>query len=209
MTTNSCWQPFLELRNARYVKKRVLGPTPWVEQLAHDLEIYDAIIPMWGTKAGTLTQQIKDMGGTVLFRIEWRARIRVMSHDAVQTRHMTETRDSVPDGQALDVCGFTAANGEVCQYTGTKRTVAVHKATSHGQRNPIRELVRINECPLCETNTLLVSELQGPMYYGVCKLKYVTRKLARPSTRYVTNSTACAARNATWAIKNLISGNDM
>ena len=85
-------------------------------QLAQDLEIYGAIIPIWGTTAGTLTQQVKDMGGTVLLRDEWRARCRVMNHEAVQTQQITENRNTVPDGQGQDeVCVLTEANGAVCQ----------------------------------------------------------------------------------------------
>ena len=106
---------------AREVRgKRVLGPSPWVGQLAHYLDIYGTVIPMWGTTAGTLAQQVNDMGGTVLLRDEWRARYRVMNHEAVQTRQVTETRDTAPDGQGTYACGFINANGDVCQYTGTK-----------------------------------------------------------------------------------------
>ena len=137
---------------------------------------------MWGTTAGTLTQQVKDMGGTVLLRDEWRARYRVMNHEAVQTRQVTETRDIAPDEQDTDVCGFTAANGDVCQYTGTKRAVAVHKATTHGQRNPIRELTRINECPLCRKHFASVrttgTHVLRSMQANMCNTKASTTKQA-------------------------------
>ena len=112
------------------------------------MEAHDAIIHKWGMTDGRLTQSVQDLGGTVLLRSEWRARYRTLHYTAVQTRQYTDTRDNAPDEQAPAVCGFVDANGEVCQYMGTKRAVAVHKATSHGQRNPVRALIHINECPL-------------------------------------------------------------
>ena len=108
---------------------------------------------MWGTTVGQLTQQVKDMGGTVLLRDEWRARYRFMNNEAVQTHHITETTDMAPDRHGQDeVCRVIEANGDACQFTGAKRAVAVHKATAYGQHNPVRELIRINECPLCRKN---------------------------------------------------------
>ena len=52
---------------------RVLGPTPWVMQLANGLEEYGMITQQWGMVRGTLTQQVQDLGGTVLLRPELRA----------------------------------------------------------------------------------------------------------------------------------------
>ena len=70
---------------------RVLGPTPWVLQLARDLEEYGMITQQWGMLRGALTQQVQDLGGTVLLRPEWRARYRWINHDAVKLH--TDTRD--------------------------------------------------------------------------------------------------------------------
>ena len=65
---------------------------------------------------------------------------------------------------------------------GDKRAVAVHKATTHGQRNPVRELIRINECPLCRkhftgvrtTGTHVLRSMQAKM----CHTKASTTKQA-------------------------------
>ena len=169
--------------------QRVLGPTPWVWQLAHDLEVYGDIIQQWGTTTGQLTKQVKDMGGTVLLRDEWRDRYRVMNHEAVQTHQITEPKETAPDrNDSEEVCGAIGANGDVCQFTGTKRAVAVHRATTHGQRNPVRELIHINECPLCRkqftgvrtTGAHVLRSMQAKM----CHTKIVRR--SRPYGKYFT-----------------------
>ena len=48
-----------------------------------------------------------------------------------------------------EICGVVGENGVICQYTGTKQAVAVHRATTHGQCNAVRALIQFNECPLC------------------------------------------------------------
>ena len=100
-------------------EKRVLGPTPWVEQLALDLEVYGDIIPLWGATVGKLTQQVKDMGGTVLLRDEWRAVYRVMNHAAVQTHQITENRNTIPDRQGQDeTCGSLTLTARYANMRG-------------------------------------------------------------------------------------------
>ena len=125
---------------AREVREtRVLGPTPWVEQLAHDLEVYNDIIPVWGTTGGTATQQIRDMASTVLLSDEWWARYRVTDHEAAQAQHSTANRTTTMAPLGPDeTCGHIGANGTVCPYTGNKRAVSVHKATAHCQHNSVR-----------------------------------------------------------------------
>ena len=71
---------------------RVLGPTPWVWQLTNDLEEYGATTQQWGMTRGKLTQQVKDMGGTVLLRKEWRVRYKGINHDAVKSYGITRDR---------------------------------------------------------------------------------------------------------------------
>ena len=61
---------------------KVLGPTPWVLQLAHDLEEYSVLTQQWGIVRGALIQQVKDMGGTVLLRSVWRERYKWLNPEA-------------------------------------------------------------------------------------------------------------------------------
>ena len=99
---------------------------------------------------GALTQQVQDDGGTVLLRPEWRARYRWINQDAVKSHTIPSKKKPERDAQDTEeMCGVVGENGEICKYTGTKQAVAVHRATTHGQRNAVRALIQYNECPLC------------------------------------------------------------
>ena len=161
---------------------RVLGPTPWVLQLARDLEEYGMITQQWGMLRGALTQQVQDIGGTVLLRPEWRARYRWINHDAVKHMDTRDRHEKERGAQDEEMCGVVGENGAMCQYTGTKRAVAVHRATTHGQRNAVRELIRVNECPLCRKVFAGVKSTGGHVIRSMkateCRTKPSTKKQA-------------------------------
>ena len=71
------------------------------------------------------------------------------------------------------MCGVVGENGAMCQYTGTKRAVAVHRATTHGQRNAVRELIRVNECPLCRKVFAGVKK-----HRGTCDPEYESNRMS-------------------------------
>ena len=80
---------------------RVLGPTPWVMQLANDLEEYGTITQQWGIVRGTLTQQVQDIGGTVLLRPEWRARYKCINYDVVNHIRLPAPETSKSTGRKI------------------------------------------------------------------------------------------------------------
>ena len=82
--------------------------------------MYGGIIPLWGTTVGARSQQVKDMGCTVLLRDEWLTRYRAMNHEALQAHQMTETEMRYLAGKdKTKSVGVIKANGDACHYTVT------------------------------------------------------------------------------------------